>query len=86
MATQSASNLSFLFLQYDGYTSCPLITSKSTCILAEFDYDLKPKETFPFDQGVERKSMFFLKASVLPAIYWNLMLKYDRLQLANEVH
>lgn len=68
------ANFSFI-LQYDGYTSCPLITSKSTCILAEFDYDLNPKETFPFDQGKERESMYFLKKDILPFIYWNLMLK-----------
>ena len=37
--------------QYNGYTSCPLITSYGKTILAEFDFDAQPLETFPFDQG-----------------------------------
>ena len=26
--------------KYDGYTSCPLVTGKSSCILAEFDFQV----------------------------------------------
>jgi len=37
-------------------------------ILAEFDYDGKPQETFPFDQSQERYSMYLLKAHGLPAL------------------
>ncbi len=37
--------------QYDGYTSCPLITGYGKTILAEFDFNANPLETFPFDQG-----------------------------------
>ncbi|MEQ8664070.1 MAG: FAD/NAD(P)-binding oxidoreductase [Gammaproteobacteria bacterium] len=55
---------------YDGYSSCPLVTGYGRLILAEFDYDLNPKETFPFDQGKERLSMYLLKKHVLPVIYW----------------
>lgn len=62
-------------LHYDGYTSCPLVTGYGKLILAEFDYDLNPKETFPFDQSRERYSMYLLKAYGLPAIYWHGMLK-----------
>jgi sulfide:quinone oxidoreductase len=29
--------------RYDGYTSCPLVTSRTRMLLAEFDYDLKPR-------------------------------------------
>ncbi|MGX2041283.1 NAD(P)/FAD-dependent oxidoreductase [Methylocaldum sp. MU1018] len=61
--------------QYDGYTSCPLITGYGKLILAEFDYDLKPRETFPFDQGKERYSMYLLKRYIIPAIYWQGLLK-----------
>jgi len=61
--------------KYDGYTSCPLVTGYSKCILAEFDYDLKPLETFPINQGIELRSMFLLKKYALPFIYWNFMLK-----------
>lgn len=42
--------------------------------MAEFDYDLKPKETFPFAQNVERYSMFLMKRDVMPLLYWKLML------------
>jgi sulfide:quinone oxidoreductase len=60
---------------YDGYTSCPLVTGYGSLILAEFDYDLKPRETFPFDQNKERWSMYMLKRHVLPVLYWHGMLK-----------
>ncbi len=60
---------------YDGYTSCPLVTGYGSLILAEFDYNQQPKETFPFDQAQERYSMYALKAYGLPAMYWNGMLR-----------
>ena len=60
---------------YDGYTSCPLVTGYGKLVLAEFDYDLVPKETFPFDQSKERYSMYVLKKHLLPALYWDGMLK-----------
>nr|KAG5693982.1 hypothetical protein BaRGS_002280 [Batillaria attramentaria] len=52
---------------YDGYTSCPLITTHNRCILAEFDYDGHPMETFPIDQGQERWTMYQMKAQGLLA-------------------
>lgn len=64
------------FLQYDGYTSCPLVTGNNKCIMAEFDYTLKPLETFPVDQSKERMSMYYVKKDILPAVYWNGLLKY----------
>jgi sulfide:quinone oxidoreductase len=60
---------------YDGYTSCPLVTGYGKLILAEFDYQFQPQETFPFDQSEERYSMYALKAYGLPAMYWNGMLR-----------
>lgn len=60
---------------YNGYASCPLVVSRSTCIMAEFGYDGKIMETFPFDQAVPRKSMYLLKKNLLPPMYWNMMLK-----------
>lgn len=60
---------------YDGYTSCPLVTGYRSLVLAEFDYELKPRETFPFDQGKERYSMYLLKRYALPAMYWHGMLR-----------
>ena len=41
----------FLVFQYDGYTSCPLVTGYGKLILAEFNFNGEPLETFPFDQG-----------------------------------
>ncbi len=61
--------------EYDGYTSCPLVTGYGSLILAEFDYDKQPMETFPFDQAQERYSMYALKAYGLPRLYWHGMLQ-----------
>jgi sulfide:quinone oxidoreductase len=60
---------------YDGYTSCPLSTGYRSLVMAEFDYNQNPAETFPFDQGKERYSMFLVKKYVLPRLYWHFMLK-----------
>ena len=60
---------------YNGYTSCPLITGYGSLILAEFDYNDEPAETFPFDQSQERYSMYALKVYGLPQIYWHGMLR-----------
>ncbi len=60
---------------YDGYTSCPLVTGYGSLILAEFDYDKNPMETFPFNQAEERYSMYALKAYGLPRMYWHGMLR-----------
>lgn len=61
--------------KYSGYTSCPLVTGYGRLILAEFDYDKEPMESFPFDQAQERYSMYALKAYGLPKLYWHGMLK-----------
>ncbi|MCB0610043.1 MAG: NAD(P)/FAD-dependent oxidoreductase [Lewinellaceae bacterium] len=60
---------------YDGYTSCPLVTGYGSLVMAEFDYNLTPQETFPFDQSKERYSMYALKAYGLPQLYWHGMLR-----------
>ncbi|MCF8566098.1 NAD(P)/FAD-dependent oxidoreductase [Alicyclobacillus tolerans] len=64
-----------LTARYNGYTSCPLVTGYGRLVLAEFDYDNNPAETFPFDQSKERFSMYVLKKNMLPVLYWNGMLK-----------
>ena len=61
--------------KYDGYTSCPVVTGYGKLILAEFDYDKNPRETFPFDQSMERWSMYLFKKYLLPLLYWYGMLK-----------
>eukprot|EP01087_Luapelamoeba_hula_P003051 TRINITY_DN1287_c0_g2_i1.p1 TRINITY_DN1287_c0_g2~~TRINITY_DN1287_c0_g2_i1.p1 ORF type:complete len:492 (+),score=84.52 TRINITY_DN1287_c0_g2_i1:57-1478(+) len=73
--TQATANCPERFIQYDGYTSCPLMTGYDKLVLAEFDYSLGRRETFPFDQRKERKSMYLLKRHVFPALYWNALIK-----------
>lgn len=61
---------------YDGYSSCPITTSRHTMLLAEFDYSLRPRPTFPLiDTTRERRDMWYLKRYGLPFLYWNLMLR-----------
>jgi len=60
---------------YNGYTSCPLVTGKGSLILAEFDFDFQPMETFPVNQAKERWIMYQLKAHILPTLYWRGMVK-----------
>ncbi|KAJ2640682.1 hypothetical protein IW137_003361 [Coemansia sp. RSA 1287] len=63
-------------LEYDGYTSCPLVTGKHKLVLAEFSgYTGTPQETFFFNQANEHAFSYWLTADVLPAVYWNSMLK-----------
>lgn len=64
-----------LSAEYLGYTSCPLVTGYGKLVLAEFDYNNTPMETFPFDQSKERWSMYQLKKQVLPRMYWSAILK-----------
>jgi len=61
--------------QYDGYSSCPLVTGRGKVILAEFGYDGKLMPSFPMDMTKERRSMWYLKKDFLPQMYWHGMLK-----------
>ncbi|KAI7833091.1 hypothetical protein BX661DRAFT_141433 [Kickxella alabastrina] len=62
--------------EYNGYTSCPLVTGKHKLVLAEFSgYTGTPQETFFFNQAKEHAFSYWLTADVLPAVYWNSMLK-----------
>lgn len=61
---------------YDGYASCPLTTSRHSMLLAEFDYSMSPKPTFPVINTLkERRDMWYLKRYGLPAMYWQAMLR-----------
>jgi len=64
-----------LAAKYGGYTSCPVVTGYGSLVLAEFDYNKNPVESFPIDQSRERWSMWLLKRYLLPLIYWHGMLK-----------
>jgi len=45
-------------------------------VLAEFDYTMKPRPTFPvINLQKERYDMWLVKRYGLPALYWRLMLK-----------
>ena len=60
--------------KYNGYSSCPIVVGYGKLILAEFDYDNIPKETFPFDQSKPRWTMWILKKYILPWLYWHKIL------------
>lgn len=60
--------------KYNGYSSCPIVVGYGKLILAEFDYDNMPKETFPFDQSKPRWTMWILKKYILPWLYWHKIL------------
>lgn len=62
--------------KYGGYASCPLTTSRSEMLLAEFDYSMEPAPSIPLiDTTKPRRDMWLLKKHGLPFLYWNLMLK-----------
>ncbi len=64
---------------YQGYSSCPLITGYGKMLLAEFGYDNKrmsdPLISTFVDTTKEKYSMWLLKKYALPFMYWNFMLK-----------
>jgi sulfide:quinone oxidoreductase len=67
---------------YDGYGSCPLTTSLSTVMLAEFAYGGKVTPSFPWLDP--RKSLFIWwigKKIGFPWMYWSLMLKGYRIDI-----
>ena len=61
---------------YDGYSSCPIVTSSHAMLLAEFDYDLQLDPSFPLLNPTKpHRAYWYLKKYGLPFMYWNLMLK-----------
>lgn len=46
---------------YDGMTACPIATEYGQAIMAEFGYDLKPKESLPLDQSKTNPLLYQLK-------------------------
>lgn len=69
--------------EYNGYTSCPLVTGYGKMVLAEFDYNknFKPDpklKQFPLmvkDSSKEHWRLWILKKYLLPYLYWNKMMK-----------
>jgi len=63
---------------YDGYGSCPLTVERGKIVLAEFLYGGKVSPTLPtwlIDGTRPSRAAWVLKANVLPALYWEAMLK-----------
>lgn len=66
------------FYSYDGYGSCPLTVERGKIVLAEFGYGGKLMPTLPkwlLDGTQPTGLAWFMKAKLLPYIYWNGMLK-----------
>jgi sulfide:quinone oxidoreductase len=62
--------------RYNGYASCPIVTSSHDMLLAEFDYSLQLQPSFPLlDPTKPHRIYWYLKKYGLPFLYWNLMLK-----------
>jgi len=61
--------------KYDGYGACPLTVEYGKVVLAEFGFGGRLLPTFPLNPTVARRFSWFLKAVVMPWLYWNLMLK-----------
>ena len=63
---------------YDGYGSCPLTVEHGKILLAEFGYGGVLLPTFPkslIDGTKPSRLAWHLKKGLLPAIYWDAMLK-----------
>jgi len=63
---------------YNGYGSCPLTVERGKIVFAEFGYGGKLLPTFPkwLLEGTRPTSLgWFLKANLLPWVYWKLMLR-----------
>lgn len=74
----SLLNDQVLNAEYEGYGSCPLTVEHGKIVLAEFSYGGKVTPTFPnwINNGLRPTRLaWFLKESLLPYIYFNVMLK-----------
>ncbi|MEK4816597.1 FAD-dependent oxidoreductase [Macrococcus sp. FSL R5-0951] len=60
---------------YDGATACPVATEYGQAFIAEFGYDMKPKESMPIDQGKTNPLLYQVKKRAIPFMYWHAMLK-----------
>jgi len=60
--------------RYDGYTSCPLITSIGRAILAEFGYGGKLMPSFPFISPTEESwAVWVMKEKMLKPAYYAML-------------
>lgn len=71
--------------KYKGYGSCPLTTSLSTVMLAEFSYGGEVTPSFPIlDPRKNRYFWWLMKRIGLPFLYWKIMLKGRRIDLPSK--
>ena len=73
-----------LSAQYDGYTSCPLVTAYGKVMLAEFMYDGVVTPTLPLSPFKESRFYWVVKKHLLPPFYWNQMLKGKEPDIAHK--
>lgn len=70
---------------YDGYGSCPLTTSLSTCMVAEFSYGGKVTPSIPFlDPRTNSRFWWFGKTFGFPWLYWHIMIKGIRFDVPHK--
>ncbi|SJM90572.1 FAD-dependent pyridine nucleotide-disulfide oxidoreductase [Crenothrix polyspora] len=70
---------------YDGYGSCPLTTSLSGVILAEFSYGGKVTPSFPWLDPRKSRFIWWLGKKIgFPWMYWSLMLKGSRFDIPHK--
>jgi len=61
--------------EYNGYASCPIVTSNKHMLLAEFDYTMTRTPSIPLINTVKpRRDMWLLKKYGLPFLYWKFMM------------
>lgn len=78
-------NKSDLEFKYKGYGSCPLTTSRSTVMMAEFSYGGEVTPSFPFlDPRKNRRMWMLFKRYGLPFLYWKIMLKGRRIDIPSK--
>ena len=71
-------------MKYNGYSSCPLVTGYGKMVLAEFDYnnnftpDPELKKMLIFNSDKEHWRLWILKKYMLPYLYWNKMMKGEK--------
>ncbi len=68
--------------KYDGYGSCPLTTSLSTVMLAEFAYGGKVTPSFPLLDPRKNLYIWWIGKKIgFPWMYWHLMIKGYRIDI-----
>lgn len=71
--------------RYTGYGSCPLTTSLSSVMLAEFSYGGEVTPSFPLLDPRKNRYIWWLGKKIgLPLLYWKIMLKGRRIDLPSK--